>query len=118
MEMIDSLTAARLQMTVSLAFHMIFAAVGIGLPLMMVIVEGAYLRTGKAHFKQLAQKWAKVTGLLFAVGAVSGTALSLELGLLWPRYMEILGAVVGHIFGLEGYAFFIEAIFIGLYLYG
>jgi cytochrome d ubiquinol oxidase subunit I len=118
MEMIDSLTAARLQMTVSLAFHMIFAAVGIGLPLMMVIVEGAYLRTGKSHFKQLAQKWAKVTGLLFAVGAVSGTALSLELGLLWPRYMEILGAVVGHIFGLEGYAFFIEAIFIGLYLYG
>jgi len=118
MEMIDSLTAARLQMTVSLAFHMIFAAVGIGLPLMMVIVEGAYLRTGKLHYKQLAQKWAKVTGLLFAVGAVSGTALSLELGLLWPRYMEILGAVVGHIFGLEGYAFFIEAIFIGLYLYG
>ncbi|MBA3482488.1 MAG: cytochrome ubiquinol oxidase subunit I, partial [Pirellulales bacterium] len=58
----DSLTAARLQMTVSLAFHMIFAAVGIGLPLMMVIVEGAYLRTGKVHYKQLAQKWAKVTG--------------------------------------------------------
>ena len=67
---------------------------------------------------ELAHKWAKATGLLFAVGAVSGTALSLELGLLWPRYMEILGAVVGHIFGLEGYAFFIEAIFIGLYLYG
>ena len=118
METMDSLTAARLQMTVSLAFHMVFAAVGIGLPLLMVIVEGAYLRTGQPHYKQLAHRWAKVTGLLFAVGAVSGTALSLELGLLWPRYMEILGAVVGHIFGLEGYAFFIEAIFIGLYLYG
>jgi cytochrome d ubiquinol oxidase subunit I len=63
-------------------------------------------------------KWAKVIGLLFAVGAVSGTALSLELGLLWPKYMEVLGAVVGHLFGLEGYAFFLEAIFIGLYLYG
>lgn len=114
----DAFTAARLQMTVSLAFHMIFAAVGIGLPLLLVIVEGLYLRTGEAHYKALAKKWAKTTGLLFAVGAVSGTALSIELGLLWPRYMELLGAVVGHIFGLEGYAFFVEAIFIGLYLYG
>ena len=114
----DSLTAARLQMTVSLAFHMVYAAIGIGLPLLLVIVEGLYLRTGQPHYLALARRWAKVTGLLFAVGAVSGTALSLELGLLWPRYMELLGAVVGHIFGLEGYAFFLEAIFIGLYLYG
>jgi cytochrome bd ubiquinol oxidase subunit I len=103
---------------VSLAFHMVYAAIGIGLPLLLVLVEGLYLRTGRSHYKELAQKWAKVTGLLFAVGAVSGTALSLELGLLWPKYMELLGAVVGHIFGLEGYAFFLEAIFIGLYLYG
>src|SRR5262245_45998728 len=114
----DSLTAARLQMTVSLAFHMIYAAIGIGLPLLMVIVEGLSLRTGKPHYKHLAKTWAKTTGLLFAVGAVSGTALALELGLLWPKYMELLGPVVGHIFGLEGYAFFLEAIFIGLYLYG
>ena len=105
-------------MTLSLAFHMVYAAVGIGLPLLMVLVEWLYLRTGKPHYKALAQKWAKVTGLLFAVGAVSGTALSLELGLLWPKYMAIMGAVVGHVFGLEGYAFFLEAIFIGLYLYG
>lgn len=111
-------TAARLQMTFSLAFHMIFAAIGIGVPLLLVIVEGLYLRTGREHYKDLARTWSKVTGLLFAVGAVSGTALSLELGLLWPQYMKIMGAVVGHIFGLEGYAFFIEAIFIGLYLYG
>jgi cytochrome bd ubiquinol oxidase subunit I len=116
--MMTSLTAARLQMTVSLAFHMVYAAIGIGLPLLLVIVEGLYLRTGKPHYKALAKTWAKTTGLLFAVGAVSGTALSIELGLLWPKYMELLGAVVGHIFGLEGYAFFIEAIFIGLYLYG
>jgi cytochrome bd ubiquinol oxidase subunit I len=114
----DSLIAARLQMTMSLAFHMVYAAIGIGLPLLMVIVEWRYLRTGRGHYKDLAHKWAKITGLLFAVGAVSGTALSLELGLLWPKYMELLGAVVGHIFGLEGYAFFVEAIFIGLYLYG
>src|SRR5690349_13589417 len=113
----DSLTAARLQMALSLAFHMIFAAVGIGLPLLLVIVEGLWLRTGKPHYRELAHKWAKATGILFAVGAVSGTALAFELGLLWPKYMELTGAVVGHIFGLEGYAFFTEAIFIGLYLY-
>lgn len=114
----DALTAARLQMTMSLAFHMVFAAIGIGLPLLLVIVEAFYLRTKQEHYKRLARKWAKATGLLFAVGAVSGTALSFELGLLWPKYMEMTGAVVGHLFGLEGYAFFIEAIFIGLYLYG
>jgi cytochrome d ubiquinol oxidase subunit I len=115
---VDSLTAARLQMVVSLAFHIVYAAIGIGLPLLLVIVEAVYLRTGEPHYKALAKKWAKAIGLLFAVGAVSGTALSLELGLLWPKYIELLGAVVGHLFGLEGYAFFIEAIFIGLYLYG
>lgn len=114
----DSLIAARLQMALSLAFHMIFAAVGIGLPLLLVIVEGLWLRTGKSHYRDLAHKWAKATGILFAIGAVSGTALAFELGLLWPKYMELTGAVVGHIFGLEGYAFFTEAIFIGLYLYG
>lgn len=114
----DSLTAARLQMGLSLAFHMIFASIGIGLPLLLVIVEGLWLRTGKPHYRELARKWAKATGILFAVGAVSGTALAFELGLLWPKYMEITGAVVGHIFGLEGYAFFTEAIFLGLYLYG
>ncbi|MBX6312842.1 MAG: cytochrome ubiquinol oxidase subunit I [Isosphaeraceae bacterium] len=113
-----TLVAARLQMTLSLAFHMIFAAVGIGLPLLLVIVEGLWLRTSEEQYRSLAKGWAKVTGLLFAVGAVSGTALAFELGLLWPRYMELTGAVVGHFFGLEGYAFFIEAIFIGLYLYG
>lgn len=114
----DTLTAARLQMAMSLIFHMFFAAVGIGLPLLVVIVEGAYLRTGRPLYRNLAQRWAKATGLLFAVGAVSGTALAFELGLLWPEYMKLTGAVVGHIFALEGYAFFIEAIFIGLYLYG
>ncbi len=114
----DSLLFARLQMTFSLAFHMVYAAIGIGLPLLLVIVEGLYLRTERPHYKALAQKWAKVLGLLFAVGAVSGTALSFELGLLWPAYMEVMGASVGHIFGLEGFAFFLEAIFIGLYLYG
>jgi cytochrome d ubiquinol oxidase subunit I len=114
----DTLTAARAQMEVSLAFHIIFAALGIGLPLLMVIAEGLYLRTGREHYRALARKWVKATALTFAVGAVSGTALSFELGLLWPRFMALAGGVVGPAFALEGYAFFLEAIFIGLYLYG
>lgn len=114
----DTIAAARLQMAISLIFHMFFAAVGIGLPLLVVFVERAHLRSGEPHYLALAKKWAKATGLLFAVGAVSGTALAFELGLLWPRFMEVTGPVVGHIFALEGYAFFVEAIFIGLYLYG
>ena len=114
----DTLTAARAQMEVSLAFHIVFAALGIGLPLLMVIAEGLYLRTGREHYRALARKWVKATALTFAVGAVSGTALSFELGLLWPRFMALAGGVVGPAFALEGYAFFLEAILIGLYLYG
>ena len=115
---LDNVIAARAQMEVSLAFHMIFAALGIGLPLLMVLAEGVWLRTGREHYRALARKWAKATALTFAVGAVSGTALSFELGLLWPRFMALAGGVVGPAFALEGYAFFVEAIFIGLYFYG
>ena len=114
----DTLTAARAQMEVSLAFHMIFAALGIGMPLLMVFAEGLWLRTSKPHYRDLARKWAKATALTFAIGAVSGTALSFELGLLWPRFMGFAGGIIGPAFALEGYAFFIEAIFLGLYLYG
>ncbi|MFO0630463.1 MAG: cytochrome ubiquinol oxidase subunit I, partial [Polyangiales bacterium] len=114
----DTLTAARAQMELSLAFHMIFAAMGIGMPLVLVIAEALHLRTGDAHWREIARRQAKATAILFAVGAVSGTALSFELGLLWPRFMRLAGPVLGPAFALEGYAFFIEAIFIGLYLYG
>jgi cytochrome d ubiquinol oxidase subunit I len=118
----NALTAARAQMEVSLAFHMIFAALGIGMPLLMVIAEGLSLRarsdSERDLLRALARKWGKATALLFAVGAVSGTALSFELGLLWPGFMRFSGAVIGPAFALEGYAFFIEAIFVGLYLYG
>ncbi len=114
----DTLTAARAQMEVSLAFHMVFAALGIGLPLLMVIAEGLGLRTGQQHYLDLARKWSKATALTFAIGAVSGTALSFELGLLWPQFMEFAGGIIGPTFALEGFAFFIEAIFLGLYLYG
>lgn len=116
--MIDTLLAARMQMAFSLGFHIIFAALGIAMPLLMLIAEGMWLRTGTRSYLALAKTWGKATGILFAVGAVSGTALSFELGLLWPGFMEFSGSMVGAAFALEGYAFFIEAIFLGLYLYG
>jgi cytochrome d ubiquinol oxidase subunit I len=114
----DDLLAARLQMAVSLGFHMIFATIGIGMPLLMVIAEGAWLRTGEPVWIALARRWAKGTAIVFVVGAVSGTVLSFELGLLWPTFMEHAGPIIGMPFSLEGFAFFFEAIFLGVYLYG
>lgn len=105
-------------MAMSLAFHIIFAALGIGMPLLMAISEGVYLRTRNPLYLELSKRWAKGTAILFAVGAVSGTVLSFELGLLWPTFMKHAGAIIGMPFSLEGFAFFTEAIFLGIYLYG
>lgn len=113
----DDLLAARLQMAISLAFHIIFAAIGIGMPLLMVIAEWRWMRTGHDAWLRLAKHWAKGTAIFFAVGAVSGTVLSFELGLLWPGFMEHAGGIIGFPFSLEGFAFFTEAIFLGVYLY-
>lgn len=109
---------ARSQMGVSLAFHIIFAAIGIALPAFMVVAEWQWLRTGDEAWRELARRWSKGTAIFFAVGAVSGTVLSFELGLLWPHFMEFSGAVVGLPFAMEGFAFFTEAIFLAVYLYG
>ena len=114
----SDLLFARSQMAMSLAFHIVFAALGIGMPLLMAIAEGLYLRTGQSVYLDLSKRWAHGTAILFAVGAVSGTVLSFELGLLWPGFMEQAGAIIGLPFSLEGFAFFTEAIFIGVYLYG
>jgi cytochrome d ubiquinol oxidase subunit I len=114
----DNLLAARSQMALSLAFHILFAAVGVSLPLMMTISEWRWRSTGDAVYLVLAKQWAKGTTILFAVGAISGTVLSFELGLLWPRFMQFAGSVIGMPFSLEGFAFFTEAIFLGIYLYG
>lgn len=114
----DHVIAARAQMGTSLAFHIVFAALGVGLPLLVVVAEGLWLRTKDHAYYDLAKSWTKGMAILFAVGAVSGTILSFELGLLWPEFMKYAGGIIGLPFSLEGFAFFIEAIFIGLYLYG
>lgn len=114
----EDLLAARAQMAMSLAFHIIFASIGIAMPLLMVIAEGFWLKTRDETYLTLAKKWSKGTAIMFAVGAVSGTVLSFELGLLWPTFMAHAGPVIGMPFSLEGLAFFIEAIFLGIYLYG
>lgn len=114
----SNLLAARAQMGTSLAFHIIFSALGVGIPLLLCIVEGLALRTKNPVWMMLTRRWARAAAILFAIGAVSGTILSFELGLLWPTYTKFAGAVVGLPFMLEGFAFFTEAIFLGLYLYG
>ena len=88
------------------------------MPVMMAIAEGLYLRRPNPVYLELAHRWAKGTAILFAVGAVSGTVLSFELGLLWPKFMQQAGSIIGMPFSLEGFAFFTEAIFLGLFLYG
>jgi cytochrome d ubiquinol oxidase subunit I len=114
----NDLLAARTQMAISLGFHIVFAEIGIAMPLMMVIAEWRWRRTGDRTYLDLAKRWAKGTAILFAVGAVSGTVLSFELGLLWPGFMQFAGPLIGMPFSLEGFAFFLEAIFLGVYLYG
>jgi cytochrome d ubiquinol oxidase subunit I len=114
----DTVTSARALMGLSLGFHICFAVIGIGLPLLLLIAEGIALRTGDETYRQMAKRWGRVAALLFAVGAVSGTILSFELGLLWPTWMDFSGGVIGFPFALEGFAFFTEAIFLALYIYG
>jgi len=114
----SDLLAARAQMATSLAFHILFAVAGIAMPVLMVVAEWRWRRSGDPLDLDLAKRWSKGTAILFAVGAVSGTVLSFELGLLWPSFMEYAGPIIGMPFSLEGFAFFTEAIFLGIYLYG
>lgn len=112
----SNLGAARAQMGLSLGWHIILACLGVGLPALILIAEWRGIH-GDVEAMRLAHTWAKTAGVLFAVGAVSGTILSFEMGLLWPALMGQFGAVFGLPFALEGFAFFIEAIFLGIYLY-
>ena len=114
----DNVLAARALMGISLGFHIIYATIGVGLPLMLMIAEWLSLRTGDELYHRLARGWIRPAGVLFAIGAVSGTILSFELGLLWPRFMAFSGPLIGLPFSMEGFAFFTEAIFLALYIYG
>jgi cytochrome d ubiquinol oxidase subunit I len=109
---------ARQQMALSLGTHIIIACLGMAFPFLVVVAEWRGNRTGDVIYTTLARRWAKAMGVLFAVGAVSGTILSFEFGILWPHWMGRYGAVMGLPFAIEGFAFFLEAIFIGIYLYG
>ena len=114
----NNLLSARALMGISLGFHIVYATIGTGLPFMLMIAEGISLRTGEEAYHLIARNWIRPAAVLFAIGGVSGTILSFELGLLWPRFMEFSGALIGPAFSMEGFAFFTEAVFLALYLYG
>jgi cytochrome d ubiquinol oxidase subunit I len=113
----DALEARRMQ-ALSLAVHIPIVCFGIAFPAMFLFVHGLYLRTGRPHYKALAKRWSKVALTIFAIGVITGTILSFEFGLLWPDFMATFGDVFGLAFGLEGVSFFLEAIFIAIYVYG
>lgn len=102
----------------SLAMHIPLVCFGIAFPAMVVFMEWLGQRTGQAHYTEIARRWSKVMITLFAAGVVTGTLLSFEFGILWPGFMSTFGDVFGLAFGLEGFSFFIEAIFIAIYVYG
>jgi cytochrome d ubiquinol oxidase subunit I len=114
----SDLLAAREQMAFTLGFHIILVPFGVAFPFIVLIAHYRALRHDDADALLLAQRWSKVMAVLFAVGAVTGTVLSIEMGLLWPGLFDKYGAVIGVPFAIEGLAFFLEAIFIGIYLYG
>jgi len=114
----DDLTAARATMGFSLGFHIVFAAIGMTMPFLMSAAHYLHLKRGDAVYLELTRMWMKGVAIFFAVGAVSGTVLSFELGLLWPGFMEHAGPIIGMPFSWEGTAFFVEAVAIGLFLYG
>ena len=114
----DDFLAARSQMALSLGFHIIFSCIGMVMPFFMAVSHYKWLKTNDEVYKNLTKAWSKGVAIFFATGAVSGTMLSFELGLLWPKFMEHAGPIFGMPFSLEGTAFFIEAIALGFFLYG
>ncbi len=114
----DQLVYARQLQALSLIFHIPLVCFGIAFPAMVLFTEGLYLRTGDLMYKRIAKRWSKVIIIFFAIGVVTGTILTFEFGILWPNFMATFGDVFGLAFGLEGLAFFVEGIFIAIYVYG
>ncbi|HXR60325.1 MAG TPA: cytochrome ubiquinol oxidase subunit I, partial [Solirubrobacterales bacterium] len=114
----SNLLAAREQMAFTLAFHIVLSCVGVALPATMLVANYVGLKKGDEAALELARRWSKATAVTFAVGAVTGTVLSFEFGLLWPQFEHRFGSVFGIAFAIEGIFFFLEAIFIAIYIYG
>ncbi|MGK2932654.1 MAG: cytochrome ubiquinol oxidase subunit I [Solirubrobacterales bacterium] len=114
----DYLLEARQMQALSFAVHIPLVCFGIAFPAFVIFMEWLGQRTGEAHYTAIAKRWSKIMITLFAAGVVTGTLLSFELGILWPGFMSTFGDVFGLAFGLEGFSFFIEAIFIAIYVYG
>src|SRR5216110_3145280 len=109
---------ARQMQALSFAAHIPLVAFGISFPVMVMFAEARWLRTGDALYRTLARRWSRIMVALFAVGVITGTILSFEMGLLWPNFTATFGGVFGLGFAIEGFSFFMEAIFIGIYIYG
>ena len=114
----DYLLEARQMQALSFAVHIPLVCFGVGFPAMVLFVEWLYMRSGDQLYLTLAKRWTKVMVALFAVGVITGTILSFEMGLLWPNFTATFGSVFGLGFAVEGFSFFVEAIFIGIYVYG
>ncbi|HKV69405.1 MAG TPA: cytochrome ubiquinol oxidase subunit I [Gaiellales bacterium] len=112
------LLEARQMQALSFAVHIPLVCFGIAFPIMVLLAEWLHLRTGEAVYRTLARRWSRVMLALFAAGVVTGTVLSFEMGLLWPQFTATFGSVFGLGFAVEGFSFFLEAIFIGIYAYG
>lgn len=114
----SNLLAAREQMAFTLGFHIVLSCLGVALPATILIANYIGLKRGDADAMELAKRWSKAMALTFAVGAVTGTVLTFEFGLLWPKFIERFGAAFGIAFAIEGIFFFTEAIFLAIYIYG
>jgi cytochrome bd ubiquinol oxidase subunit I len=112
------LLQARQMQAMSFAVHIPLVAFAIAFPVLVLFVEGLWLRTGDSLYLTLARRWSRIMVALFAVGVITGTVLSFEMGLLWPNFTGTFGSVFGLGFAIEGFSFFVEAIFIGIYVYG
>src|SRR5216117_4157378 len=114
----EYLLQARQMQALSFVVHIPLVCFGIAFPSLVLFVEWLYLRTGDELYRTLAKRWTKVMAALFAAGVMTGTILSFEMGLLWPSFTASFGSVFGLGFAIEGFSFFMEAIFIGIYIYG
>jgi cytochrome d ubiquinol oxidase subunit I len=112
------LLQARQMQALSFAVHIPLVCFGIAFPAMVLFAEWLHLRTGDELYRTLARRWTRIMAALFAVGVITGTILSFEMGLLWPQFTSTFGSVFGLGFAIEGFSFFLEAIFIGIYVYG